>query len=924
MGTGGILPKAITQSVSLYNTTGVIEKEKGIYFCPLISVNTLNQNVLVRNAWLTEFNSECDTDSNYKDIDISIWNPKDKVLTIKGNADDFRCNYQNGSALNYLILSRTKTYEDESTETVYYSFFINSASQVGNGSVRLELTQDHFTDVFFLQNERPLKDFKDAKGYVDVFNDMLKQNYVLRQHYDRVEKVYVRQTITDGQDLDAYPYEVMEIDSQYFKLNLEYQIELPEDATDLTMTVVNVVLSGVEDSAINNVYYTLNGNILEVIVEGEIHNSSDEQTIYNHDAEMELEIDYSYKADVYTGNVKETNLDVFSLTEEQFKYKRQTKDLKQFINYGDPMTEEELAEIKSYSESGVLPTQVPTTLINKLIKTSIAFAHITLNKNLLTLFCTDQFPTISSIDGLNKFDFKKQINNFTNLKSVNNGVITLVVPVFNPVYPYYTNYIKGIFNQIVLTNGNFTVSNIDESTITTSKISRLNVNQFTNPASLYTNYVLSIYISKESSLMNAITVANRTITINIDYYYAFEHNSSIADIVLLPNFQGDKQDESADYGTQNRYINRISNLGDPESIVYYKEDSEHETVEITLRELTKVNNDWSLQMPITSMYCFIERNEPIEFNLNLSEPVKAESYVMNNYYEPLLSFNPYSFYSVSYLGRIESVLNKLNYYQEQTIKCELMVSANNIFKYSFYPTYKINGKEIKYYSESIDQTLSNELTVYSSQLSSYLLQNRAQMKNQFAVNDTRGLTDVISGAIDTGASLLTGGVIGDITSVDFGATTSVKGGIGGGANLVNSVISWRTNNRITEMNQKAKLADLGNMPDNVKQVGTDIVTDLNNNELGLYLNHYSIDKLSYDSISKYLERFGYLVNIYSDLHVNTRVGWNYLQLISFDYHHALSVEQEESIRQIMQNGVTLLHRPHVLESGHNYEVMLEE
>ena len=127
------------------------------------------------------------------------------------------------------------------------------------------------------------------------------------------------------------------------------------------------------------------------------------------------------------------------------------------------------------------------------------------------------------------------------------------------------------------------------------------------------------------------------------------------------------------------------------------------------------------------------------------------------------------------------------------------------------------------------------------------------------------------------------------------------------------------------MNQKSKLADVGQQPNNVKQVGTDIITDLSISEIGVYLNHYTIDEISYNNIAKYLERYGYLVNIYSELHCYDRKGWNYVKLIDFEVDKQMSDAQEESIRQIFKNGVTLLHEPSYLHSNtlHNYEVVLD-
>ena len=89
MGTGGTLPSSIVQQVSLFNTTGLIEKDKGIYFCPFLSKTAKTISTL----WLIAFNTvvSSTTTNDYKDITISNWSPRDRSLVIKGVPDDFRC-----------------------------------------------------------------------------------------------------------------------------------------------------------------------------------------------------------------------------------------------------------------------------------------------------------------------------------------------------------------------------------------------------------------------------------------------------------------------------------------------------------------------------------------------------------------------------------------------------------------------------------------------------------------------------------------------------------------------------------------------------------------------------------------------------------------------------------------------------------------
>ena len=321
---------------------------------------------------------------------------------------------------------------------------------------------------------------------------------------------------------------------------------------------------------------------------------------------------------------------------------------------------------------------------------------------------------------------------------------------------------------------------------------------------------------------------------------------------------------------------------------------------------------------------FVEKCEPVKFNVNLVESDKQGTTIKSSFIEPVLSFNPYSFYSVSYLGRIEVPLNKLNYYEQPLVECNLTIAISESIKYSFIPTYQIQGKKQKMYSESIEQTFINSVTVVNDKLIEYMIANQAQMKNQYAVNDLNRDYGLIEAGISTvgeiGKGIGRGLAFG---SPEMAIAGGVAGFVTGGVNLIETGIDWSKTDKTIAMNQKAKLADMGNLPSNLKQVGSDIIVDLSINEMGLYLNHYTIDELSYNSICKYLERFGYMVNLFDELHVNTRVGWDFVQIQSFDYEAEITEEQEQNIRQIFQNGVTLLHNSAYLTSGHNYEVILD-
>jgi len=128
MATGGTIPSNRTQTVTFYNTTGVVEKNKNMYYVPRFSKTGATANQLVCNAYLNAFNVVCPPSSDYTEISISTWSPEDRTLTVRGNIDDFRCITDEGACLNYFIITRTVSKVKSgvtTTQTFYYAFFIN-------------------------------------------------------------------------------------------------------------------------------------------------------------------------------------------------------------------------------------------------------------------------------------------------------------------------------------------------------------------------------------------------------------------------------------------------------------------------------------------------------------------------------------------------------------------------------------------------------------------------------------------------------------------------------------------------------------------------------------------------------------------------------------------------------------------------------
>lgn len=856
---GGTIPTTITQTVRFYNTEGIIEKDKNNYFVPFI---TKDGNKTVRDIFLEKFNAKINSPVAYKDVVISSWSPEDKNLVVKGNVDDFRVITEEGEALNYFIITRTVN-----NVVHYYAFFINDVQQIGGASVNISYEPDHFTNVFFLHN----KDIPAEDIAYDPFNNKLKNCYIERQHYDRVKQV-----ITTGNTLTLTYQQVNEdleeVSSHTYEAHID--LNLPDNASGVY----------VQSNTLDNQdlwQFTFEYDIVDNQLH--IHGTADDEFTFT---EGQIVIGYSLIT------YREDNLNIFSQIEEGFKYKRQYRDYKRFMNYGNPYTDAELAEIEETDNWNNLSDSTKI----KTIKESIGFLHLVLNTSKVLVRRGSGSATA----------YKANWNKLPNTE-VNENLVTLTLPIVieQDILKKYMNPVGGTFPKDLIKG--FYYYDVFEQTRTLIKKGTGTaiegypraglINSLVSEYSAFTQYVVSSYITKESGLMNYIEVEPDGINILCvtEIQSGVDSTFDYPELVFLLNGSSVAQ-------TITDVIERR---------VYY--------------DISKVNGEWITTLtgnPNLLIPMFIEENKSVNFELDLSEKEMTSEEVKSNYYDPVLTFNPYSFWSISYLGRIEVPLSKLNYYEKPIIEMQLTVHVSDIFKYSILPTYEINGLKQKMYSEGIEQSFANQITLITSRLADYVIANQAQMKNQYAVNDVEHGYGLVEAGVGTVGAIAKGAVSGGM--IGHPVTGAILGGISGISNLINEGLDWSKDQKVIAMNQKAKLADMGNLPSNLKQTGTDVTIDLAINEMGLYLNHYRIDEVSYNSIAKYLERYGYVVNIFDTIHFMTRKGWDYVRVVDFDFNTKITIPQEESIRQIMRNGVTMIHDESVFTSGHNYERFLDE
>lgn len=340
-------------------------------------------------------------------------------------------------------------------------------------------------------------------------------------------------------------------------------------------------------------------------------------------------------------------------------------------------------------------------------------------------------------------------------------------------------------------------------------------------------------------------------------------------------------------------------------------------------------------------YAFLVGRKGFEYRKENAESFKQvvrldkainTSILKYSYYDNVLETEPYSFYGIS-MGEIESVLDRKRYYQMKEVfngsntegytKNDLAVryivpifynqAVNLMVKIGAVPEYTINGKEQRYYTEELMYVSTSGVTVHVESYRELCYVMAPKWRNQMYLAEYNGNMEILKSAING---------IGGLVSQN---PANIAGSITGIASALLSKQQEITN---VGRSIKAEKASAGNKADTFSQAGSDYIYEMNLDEYCLMLNHYSIDTISYNSIAKLFERYGYVVNIYDSLNCFNRVGLNYIKLSSFDYVEdevKLTMEEEEVVTNIFLSGVTLLHDKDYLhnESLHNYETVLK-
>lgn len=980
----------IKQTFRLYNTVGLIDKGKNIYYVPhqdVLYAEKTQTLTKVSEVYYKLFNTVCPFSSAYNNIEISQWSPEDRELKIEGLIDDFRQSRGLGLALNYIIIHREIYNVENNTETLvssyYYAMFIDSVKQAGSRSVSLNLSPDYFTNFFYLNNQEEL-----TPTY-DPFNDSMVNCYVERQHYDRYNLLKREKIDTPVSFSSVTP----QLNTQ-MELYKEYEITPfdPEIITSDTNTFGSSIQGFIVRKRNRDTNYLvqsykgynismnfLTPNVIRLFtgidtpsVDIECNNQNYYVTVERiSDATISQSItpvlQSSFK-NIVSFNLKgrpiRSTQEKILFGGESFRFKYQYRDERILLPLGtaevdlDPIESKNMAErIRSVTSKAEL-----NTLIDSLSSREKRLFYI-----LITNYVVVQLSSPKVLFPLLSLGYYLNGDRYTELDgALFDGVAgdkhgSVITPFYTVVIPNVDNTLFPNINPDWILYGFSATYRGTGHTFTINRREREKINAFIGGTTGSQSHILSINFVKYNPLVRYYLEID-TATYQLDSYRRIVFNlGNITDLFTQikdevgsssPSLnQNEVEKEIKDYP---RYLtgNKIIPVSLP---TVNNMDSSRDLPDMFS---AKLNSDWSLDYwdynfdydgsllndtPLCIGFMFAR----VGYNYT-RVLLDEEDITIDSFTEPLLDSNPYKFYSLS-LYENEVPLRKERYYQSSTVidstrliyrvRLDFIQSFTEVYKVGLVPSYTVNNVMTKYFSEALVMTLPAGIPIKSSAYYTYYYQNKAQMKNQYAVNDIN-LRYTEKDLMEQSATTLAKGfnniIVGSLTRGKIGAIQGA-GKLGNefidlGQSSISAYLQHAKTDEVISSTQQAKLADMGAKPNTVKLAGSDVVYEASLGEMGIYLNHYTIDTVSYNTIAKILERTGYKVDIMDSLQIFSRVGLNYVKLVSFDFiedNYVLSTEQTSAIMEIFTAGVTLLHDKdylhHLGESGyHNIEKALED
>lgn len=984
------MENTIKQSYKLFDVTGIIDKNARIYFVPHANEMRDYNGENISFAYLELLEQDA-VNFSPDFIDISSWNPEDRTLTVEGKIDNFRKGSSNHVA-NYIIIHREEIDDEEVTIKDYYSgFFITDAKQAGLNSVRLTLEPDEFTNVFFLHNQNIV-----TENYAnDQFNELMRNCFVQRQHYNRVKSDYL---------ISLKP-----IESTVFVANKSYAINkmihtfysytIAWDSDENDRIKVSILKNGKLTQAFNcttieyeggNIFNKFefldsSNNVIYVLQMSDYNNDSDyivfEILSENYTSTCPINFISELQNDYYLYPV---NMELFAKTKEVFDFKQMIKTSRKLVNVLKAQT------------GGTIVTKLPDSLhlssigsesaVKEYIRTHREDARIVASAcvKYLHILTKDRitYPTTTKIhyaEDATTYIGANYSSDYEHGKTIPSAQQHLVVPFVDNLFgqmQLFCNYFQKMgIEMFAFANPNTSVGT-SLGVISSGDIANL----IMRLQEVLGYYIESIYVTPYSECSKSMDIVDANVD---DYRIRFStslYNTGINEtaeykddlewagikpraqlpleldkydsrvvptptFAFIPNVRPETEFNRSNTGNNvldtllyqykslfrknivindEKYVNRPVELFESNGAV---------TPEVVLYDLVKANVYSEL---VLCPAIIVGEKGFSDYKYQINEYVNPLSF-KTSYYEPILEFEPYKMTTFSFLDSETAIQRrrlvysfdytiqqsgsyKLNYF----VALKYNQTVTGQYKFGLIPSYYYDDEKMdfeRYYTDALIYVSSNGMTIRNNTYYEYAYTQSARMSSESFLQSLNPVLDLIQYSLVDAPANVSKGLLGG----------GAKGGMSASIDVVqdeaNMIIDYFQNNNTLRIRQEAQLSGAGAKADSYKNVGTELYYELNNDEYIIYENTYQIDSLSYDSISKMLERYGYRVDIYDKLNVDDRRGWNYIKLVSFDFfeHYlSLSDRQSEVIKDLFTRGITLLHEPTLLyESKKNYEIDID-
>lgn len=227
---------------------------------------------------------------------------------------------------------------------------------------------------------------------------------------------------------------------------------------------------------------------------------------------------------------------------------------------------------------------------------------------------------------------------------------------------------------------------------------------------------------------------------------------------------------------------------------------------------------------------------------------------------------------------------------------DVMVSQciNNFGLYNLFVLGYKNGDQL---TAGNIQNTPKTLPIVNSVYSEFMANNQAQIQSNKDRLKGMGILNTVGSFANMGMGLVSNGMTGNVMGV---AGTMVNTG----TSVAGTVMDYQYSiKQIIAQNR-----DMQNSGDNITDVGSDVIFNKHNGNGYLNLYRFRYNDQIMEMLGTYFHMYGYAQNKLMTPNIRNRYYYNYIKTLDANiYTTSMSKEEQEELKNIYNNGVTIWH-----------------